>query len=189
MLWRYSKTGTSASILLLCNRRQQRARHRALQSGSGFRLNRPISVARSDCSAESATARTFESQAVEALNDLAKKKRAKVSKSSPEKIQPLVPKLDLSLMQVRSALHATHHSLLYVSRWAPRNFLSYLLNQVSTAATAQLCGGTCGSKRKTQPSSRLPATSPPAVREETQQQRTSSSRCPLEGYLRSSSLK
>ena len=140
----------------------------------------------SDCGVESATARTVKSQAVEALNDLAKKKRAKVSKSSPEKIQPLVPKLDLSLVQVRSALHATRHSLLYVSRWAPRNFLSYLLNQVSTAATAQLCGGTCGRKRKTQPASRLPATSPPTVREETQQQRSSSKRCPLEGYLRSS---
>jgi hypothetical protein len=111
-----------------------------------FRLNRSISVARSDCGAESATARTFESQAVEALNDLAKKKRAKASKSSPEKIQPLIPKLDLSLVQVR-ALHATHSPLaarLYVSRWPPRNFLSLLLNQVSTAATAQLCGGTSG---------------------------------------------
>jgi hypothetical protein len=115
-------------------------------------------MVRSDCGAESATARTFESQAVDALKDLAKKQRAKVSKSSPEKIQPLVPKLDLSLVQVRSALHATRHSLLYVSRWAPRTVLSYLLYQVSTAATAQLCGGTCGRKRKTQPSSRLPAT-------------------------------
>ncbi len=65
-----------------------------------FWFNRSISVARSDCGAESATARTFESQALEALNDLAKKKRAKASKSSPEKIQPLVPKLDLSLVQV-----------------------------------------------------------------------------------------
>ena len=81
-----------------------------------FRLNRSISVARSDCGAESATARTFESQALEALNDLAKKKRAKASKSSPEKIQPLVPKLDLSLVQVCSALHATRCSTSHVGR-------------------------------------------------------------------------
>ena len=40
---------------------------------------------------------------MEALNDLAKKKRAKASKSSPEKLQPLVPKLDLSLLQVPSS--------------------------------------------------------------------------------------
>jgi hypothetical protein len=37
----------------------------------------PISVARSDCGAESATARTFESQSVEALNDLTKKSAQK----------------------------------------------------------------------------------------------------------------
>jgi hypothetical protein len=61
---------------------------------------RSIAVARSDCGAQSATAHTFESQALEALNDLAKKKRAKASKTSPEKIKPLVPKLDLSLLQV-----------------------------------------------------------------------------------------
>jgi hypothetical protein len=53
---------------------------------------------------------------VEALNDLAKKKRAKASKSSPEKIQPLVPKLDLSLVQVRSSLHATPCSTSHVGR-------------------------------------------------------------------------
>ena len=61
---------------------------------------RSMAVARSDCGAQSATAHTFESQALEALNDLAKKKRAKASKTSPEKIKPLVPKLDLSLLQV-----------------------------------------------------------------------------------------
>ena len=43
---------------------------------------------RSDCGAQSAIAHTFESQALEALNDLAKKKRAKASKTSPEKMMP-----------------------------------------------------------------------------------------------------
>jgi hypothetical protein len=65
-----------------------------------------MAAARSDCGADSATTRTFEIQALEALSDLAKKKRAKASKASPEKMQPLVPKLDLSLLQVCSSFDA-----------------------------------------------------------------------------------
>jgi hypothetical protein len=47
------------------------------------------------------------------LNDLARKKREKASKSSPEKIQPLVPKLDLSLLQVGTSVNpSTRRSFL-----------------------------------------------------------------------------
>ena len=75
---------------------------------------------------------------MEALNDLARKKRAKASKSSPERIQPLVPKLDLSLLQVGNGRHSTRQ------HYRP----SHALNQMSTSATTQLSGRSLDGKRR-----------------------------------------
>jgi hypothetical protein len=67
------------------------------------------------------------------LNDIAKKKRAKASKSSPEKMQPLVPKLDLSLLQVETL--ALPRSLSPVHLTFPCRFLPPQRSHLPAPAT------------------------------------------------------